>query len=215
MSHQDPTSKPRLQSNCRTAATQVGLIADDIIDAANVLRDKLTEQFKYQTGLNAAMKTLAVKCESPSGIEKADITPLADAIAEAKGGGVDADAPEFVAAAAALKKAEAQLVVQAKKCAAARAAKKRPSRETLKEAVDPAKDFARNLTLQASAKAELKEFDAVEIQATPYTEGPPILATISLAAAALLVVLISLLVVTIQGARHFLALRVFACAPVS
>ena len=124
-----------------------------------MLRDKLTEQFKYQTGLNAAMKTLAVKCESPSGIEKADITPLADAIAEAKGGGVDADAPEFVAAAAALKKAEAQLVVQAKKCAAARAAKKRPSRETPKEAVD-------------------------------------------LAAAALLVVLVSLVVVTIQGARR-------------
>ena len=180
-----------------------------------MLRDKLTEQFKYQTGLNAAMKTLAVKCESPSGIEKADITPLADAIAKAKGGGVDADAPEFVAAAAALKKAEAQLVVQAKKCAAARAAKKPPSRETLKEAVDLAEDLALNLTLQASAKAELKEFDAEEIQATPYTERPPILATISLAAAALLVVLVSLLVVTIQGARRFLASRAFACAPVS
>ena len=181
-----------------------------------MLRDKLTEPFKYQTGLNAAMKTLAVKCESPSGIEKADITPLADAIAEAKGGGVDADAPDFVAAAAALKKAEAQLVVQAKKCAAARAAKKRPSRETPKEAVDLAEGLALNVTPQASAKAELKEFDAVDIQATPCTEWPrPILATISLAAAALLVVLVSLLVVTIQGARRCLASRVFACAPVS
>ena len=209
MSHQDLTSEPRLQSNCRTAATQVGLTVDDIIDAASVLPDKLTEQFKYQTGLNAAMKTLAVKCESPSGIEKADITPLADAIAEAKGGGADADAPEFVAAAAALKKAEAQLVVQAKKCAAARAAKKPPSRET------PRRPSPSTSRCRRPPRPSSRSSTPWEIQATPYTEWPPIRATISLAAAALLVVLVSLLVVTIQGARRFLASRVFACAPVS
>ena len=135
-------------------AIQLGLNTPETATATE-LRDMLQENEAKFDELKAAMKTLKIKTESPSGIVASDIAPLEAVFASAKAQAVPPKAKEMVDAETAIKNAKAQLEVQA---ALDKALAMSPMTiEALREAVDVADDLELGLATQKKAKEELKK----------------------------------------------------------